>query len=64
MAFDLTSIEAALTKVQTGQKYQIGEFSYTRADLKTLFDIRRELKAEEAAENKAMFSLAKFNSIS
>ena len=64
MAFDLTSIEAALAKVQTGQSYRVDGFSYTRADLATLFKIRQELKAESAAENKTMFSLAKFGPVS
>ena len=64
MAFTLTTIEAALAKVQSGQKYTVDGFSYTRADLKTLMDIRRELKAEEAAENKTMFSLVHFDSVS
>ena len=64
MAFDLTSIETALAKVQSGQSYRVDGFFYTRADLKTLFDICRELKAESAAENKTMFSLASFDKTS
>ena len=64
MAFDLTSIEVALTKVQNGQSYTVDGFRFQRSDLKTLFDIRRELKAEAAAANKTMFSLATFDSIS
>ena len=64
MAFNLTTVGIALSKVQNGQSYTVDGFKYTRADLKTLFDIRRELKAEAAAENKTMFSLASFDSIS
>ena len=64
MAFNLTSVGVALAKVQNGQSYTVDGFRYTRPDLKTLFDIRRELKAEQAAENKTMFSLASFDKIS
>ena len=64
MAFNLTSIEAALAKVQSGQSYRVDGFSYTRADISVLFKIRQELKAESAAENKTMFSLASFDKIS
>jgi len=64
MAFDLASIETALAKVQNGQSYTVDGFRFSRADLKTLFDIRRELKAESAAENKTMFSLASFDKTS
>jgi len=64
MAFDLTSIETALAKVQSGQSYTVDGFRYQRADLAALFKIRQELKAESAAENKPCFHWPVFDKTS
>ncbi len=64
MAFTVTTIEAALSKVQNGQSYTVDGFTYKRGDLETLMNIRRELNAEAAAENKTQYSLAQFGPLS
>lgn len=43
----LENVETAITAILTGaQSYTIGTRSYTRADIKTLRDWRRDLKNE------------------
>ena len=45
----LNEVETAITKVLCGgQSYQIGSRKLTRADLKTLYDIKNDLTAQVA----------------
>ena len=61
MSLSIADIETAISKVQGGQSYQVGDFRYTRADLDALLKLRSIAQAETAESNKTMMTLAKFH---
>ena len=50
MAITLAQIDTAITAVLNNQNYSIAGRSFTRADLKTLWNMRKNLRDELAAE--------------
>ena len=51
----LSQIEEAIQAIMFGgQSYKIGSRQLTRADLKMLYQMRKEARAEIAAENQSM----------
>ena len=59
---DLTEINTAINAIESGaQEYRIGSRSLRRGDLKTLYEERRQLKAELAAENGNSIVVAQFS---
>ena len=64
MSLTIADVEAAIAKVESGQKYRVDGFTYERPDLSTLIALRDKLKNEDAATNKTQFGLAKFTAVS
>lgn len=62
MSSELTDINSAITAIEGGaQEYRIGSRSLKRGDLRTLYEERRRLKAEVAAESGNSTVVARFD---
>ena len=65
MALTVAQLDAAIAAViDGGQSYTIGDRQFTRANLETLKQLRKDAIATERAEGKTMFQRVRFGSVS
>lgn len=65
MAFSTAAIDAAIdTLLSGGQSYKIGDQEFTRADLRSLLQARKDAESAERATSNKIFQRVRFGSLS